>query len=149
MKVICRHGHFAFYPEYKKEVSRFKTLFKVPLYAEDDYFTFESLLDLPRWSQILVPYGDLVGLVNYEARYPWQVMKQNSFVYSLALETLVPRVSITQMVSLPQTEDCIVAPKTLIQPGSIMSSGNVLLGYQGELDLNFQKLYIYAQETLT
>lgn len=148
MKVLCRNGHFAFYPKDRKEVLRFQTLFDLELVAEDDYYTFESLAGLPRWSQTLVPFGNLPAVATYEGRHPHEVMRANEFVYSLATSLLVPRSTISETVRLSQTQECSIAPKPLIQPGAILTTGNVLLGYVGELDLQFQRLYIYSQGTL-
>lgn len=148
MRVVCRHGHFAFYPKDRKEILRMKSTLKIELVAEDDYFTFPALVGLPRWSQVARPFGNLPAVVTYEGRHAWEVMRENDFVFSLAALVLVPRAAITEIVRLPQTQDCIVAPKPLIQPGSILPTGNVLTGYNGELDLDFQRLYIYSQETL-
>ena len=148
MKVICRSGHFAFYPQSRTELLRFVRLFKLPLYQERDYFTFEALLDLPRWSQVGRPFGNIVAVETYEGQFPWEPMRENSFVYSLGTELLVPALLITEVLSLPQTLDCAVAPKPLLQPGAKLSTGEVLMGYEGNLDLEIKRLYIYSRETL-
>lgn len=153
MRVLVRHGHFAFYPHTRDEVIHAQKLFKLELEAEDDYFTFPKLVGLPRWSQIGRPFGGLPALVTYEGRHASDVMRENGFVYSLATDLLMPFVGSTDIVRLPQGPFAALAPKPLIQPGSLLQGGlgvpgNVLLGYEGELDLQRQRLYVYAQETL-
>jgi hypothetical protein len=148
MRVLCRSGHFAFYPFRRDEVIRFQRVFKLALFAEGDYFTFKGLLDLPRWSQTGQLYGTLPAVATYEGRHAYEVMRENEFVYSLATGFLIPSTTVSQIVSLPQTLDCAIAPKPLIQPGAILSSGETLIGYEGDIDLSLQRLYVYAQETL-
>lgn len=148
MRVVCRHGHFAFYPKDQTEVLRLKTVYDLELEAENDYFTFPGLIGLPRWSQAgLVYAAPIVASVTYEAQNPWEVMRANDVVYSLALGTLVLSASITEQVRLSQTDACAVVRKILIQPGSILPTGVPLLGYVGEMDLRLQRLYLYSQET--
>lgn len=147
MKVICRHGHFAFYPTDRREVIRFEKVFALRLYAEDDYFTLSGLVGLPRWSQIARTYGTLPAVATYEGRNAWEVMAANEFVYSLVTGLLVPQAAIIDTVRLRQTQECALAPKPLVQPGSVLEEGGRLLGYDGDLDLTYQKLYIYSQET--
>lgn len=148
MKVVCRHGHYAFYPSSKEDVIHFQRLFKLEIVAEDDYFTFPALKGLPRWSQIARPYGDAVAIATCERPHAWEVMEKNNLVYSLALGILVVATTITKSVTLKQTRDCAIAPKPLVQAGSLLPTGNVLLGYRGELDLRLQRLYVYSQDTL-
>lgn len=152
MRVVVRHGHFAFYPLKRSDALHFQRVFKLPLFAEDDYYTLEALVGLPRWSQIGALYGGLPAVVTYEGRKPWEVMRENGFVYSLAYETLVPRLTVTDSLAIPQSRDYAVAPKPLIQPGAILTQGlfpgDRILGYQGDLDLDTQRLYIGSQETL-
>lgn len=148
MKVVCRQGHFAFYPADKGEVIRFQRLFKLGLVAERDYFTFDGLEGLPRWSQAGRLFGTLPAVVTFEGEHAWEVMRENAFVYSLATGFLVPSSTVVQSVNLRQTLDSALAPKPLIQPGAVMTDGNILLGYRGELDLTSQRLYVFSLETL-
>lgn len=152
MRVVVRHGHFAFYPEARDDVLRFQRLFKLKLVAESDYYTLEGLVGLPRWSQVARPFGSLPANVTFEAPRPWDVMAANGFVYSLGLGSLIHYAAVAETVSLPQSLDYAIASKPLVQPGSILSGaaipGNVLLGYSGTLDLSIQRLYVASVETL-
>lgn len=148
MRVVVRHGHFAFYPQERRDALRFQRVFGLKLVTENDYFTFEGLKDLPRWSQTARPYGNLIALQTFEGRHASEVMAKNGFVFSLSTKLLVPYQAVTQILKLPQGNDYVVAPKVLVQPGSVLTTGNVLLGYTGIIDLDYQKLYIDSQETL-
>lgn len=142
MRVLCRHGHFAFYPQGDDEVRRFIRLFGADLESEADYFTFTALKDLPRWSQIARPFGALPATATFEGRHASDVMRENGFVYSLTLGVLVPYASVTVSVALPQARDYIVAAKPLLQPGAIMADGDRLLDYEGVLNMGTQRLYL-------
>lgn len=152
MRVLVRHGHFAFYPQNNSEVWHFRRLFKLELFPEQDYYTFQGLLGLPRWSQLGRLYGPLPAIKNYEGRNASEVMRENGLVYSLATGLIIPFAGVTTTVALPQSRDYAIAPKPLIQPGSILTNtvtpGNRILGYEGHLDLEFQRLYISSMETL-
>ncbi len=146
MRVVCRFGHFALYPSDKTEVQRFMRVFGLPLYPQGDYFTFNALVGLPRWSQTALVFGTLPAVTNYEGRDAAEVMRENLFVFSLAAGLLVPMASITGTAKLNQTQDCLVAPRPLYQPGAFIEPAVRLLSYWGELDLEYQRLYIYAWE---
>lgn len=155
MRVLCRHGHFAFFPKNRDEVLHFKKFFGRDLYQEEDYFTFLTLKGLPRWSQIGRPLAlaaPLPAIITYEGRHPWDVMLKNAFVYSLVTGLVVPIAAVVDVVNLPQTTFSTVAPIPLMQPGAAIVGGtipaNVLLGYEGELDLFKRRLYVYSLETL-
>ncbi len=146
MKVVCRHGHFALYPVNRTEAQTFMRVFKLPIYPQEDYFTFSALVDLPRWSQVALVFGTLPAVVNFEAPNAWDVMRANEFVFSFAAQLMVPVSTIAQNITLKQTQDCLVGPANvpLIQPGSFIEPGVRLLNYWGELDLTYQRLYLSA-----
>ncbi len=149
MKIVVRHGHFAFYPAKRQDVFHFQRIFKIPLFPEEDYYTFLGLTHLPRWSQVGRLFGTLPALLTYEAEHAWEVMAENDFVYSLALGVLVPTTAIKQTTTLKRSLDYVLAPGILIQPGaSLTDTGNVVLGYQGFIDLDVQRLYLSSVDTL-
>ncbi len=155
MRVVVRHGHFAFYPRDQTEILKFRRIFNTMLFAEQDYFTFIGLLNLPTWSQIGLPYG-LLGtpaLVNYAGSHPWEVMRANRFVYAMALSLIVPAATFaTFSVNLRQGNDIVLSPKSFLQPGCLFAVDNipagVLTGYTGELDIENQKLAIASIEAI-
>ncbi len=149
MRVLCRHGHYAFYPRDREEIVRFVKLFSYPLVGENDYFTFEALAGLPRYSLVGVAYGGLVATATYEGRGVPEVLAANGFVYSVGLGILIPLDAVVQTVALKQTLNAALAPKPFVQAGAVLDDGaGTLVGYSGELDLDFQKLYIYERELL-
>ncbi len=149
MRVVCRHGHIALFPSDRTDVLKFERIFKIDLFDVEDFYTFEGLSDLPRWSQIARPFGGLPATATFEGQNPWDVMRANDFVFSLTTETLVPRATVVTSAKIKQTLDCAFFPRPLIQPNALIAPGKWLIGYQGEIDLDFQRLYIYSQEVLS
>lgn len=142
MKVVCRHGYFSFYPGTEVDVWRFMRIFKRKLISQYNYFTFESLAGLPRYSLTAQIFGNLPALVTYEGRHASEVMRENGFVYDMRTGLLSPSITITSLMKLPQSLDYAVAPSPLVQPGSIMPNGQRINSFIGELNLDQQRLYV-------
>ncbi len=155
MRVVVRHGHFAFYPRDREEVLKFRRRFGFMLFAEDDYFTFISLVNLPKYSLIGIPYG-LLGtpaLITYAGSHPYEVMRANRFVYSMKTLTIVPVLTFAPFaINLRQSGDFLISPRSFVQPGCLFSVDNIprgiLTGYTGELDIGEEKLTLSAVESI-
>lgn len=132
MRVLCRHGHFAFFPKRAKDVARYARFFDQDLVREGDYYTFEALAELPRYSIAGKIFGNLPALETYEGRAPWEVMRENDFVYSLQLGLLVPKLAIVSIVQLPRSDTYFISPTPLFQPGVRDTSGQQILSYDAE-----------------
>lgn len=142
MKVVCRHGFFQFYPRSRTDLRRLQRVTKITLVPKFDYFTFSVLASLDRYSLIARPFGNLPATQTFEGEDASQVMRKNQFVYSIQTSLLVPVVSVFQVATLPQSDGFLVAPNVLVQPGVFLTTGQRLLDYQGEINLDYQKLFI-------
>lgn len=131
MRVVCRHGHFAFYPRRASDLSRFSSYFNLNLGREEDYYTFKELVDAPHYSIIGKPYIHLPAISTYEGK-PWDVMRENSFVYHLQTGLVIPKVSVLSMMDLPLVGNYYLAGGALIQPGALDLTGQRILSYTGE-----------------
>lgn len=131
MKIICRHGHYSFFPGFSSEISDFCGYFGVSLVSHNDFFTFPKLKTLPRYSIQGKVYADAIpATVNFEGE-PWDVLRANALVYSLALGRIVPRASITIRTSLASAGDFFLSPVPLIQAGALFSTGKRIVDYLG------------------
>lgn len=130
MRVLCRHGHFAFYPVDADEVGRFTTYFGIELEQDRDFYTFPKLAGAPGYSLRVLPYLGTPATATY-AGEPWEVMRENGFVYSLQTKLLVPKLSIVSVVDFPQT-GYFFKVNGFVQPGSRTILGRQVLGYDGE-----------------
>jgi len=142
MRVICRHGHFSFYPQYPDELARFAVLIGRTLVRKDDYYTFEELAELEKYSINGTLNGSMVSTVTYEGQ-PWEVMKENNMVYSLEFGFIVSKTAILSMVKLTEVGSYWIANVPLIQPGSLNYLGLRIMSYDGELDLATSMLKIF------
>lgn len=133
MRVICRHGHFAFYPRNASDIYRFANAFDVELMREQDYFTFSGLIGAKTYSLLGKPYLNLPAIATYEGT-PWAVMKENNYVYSVQLGLLVPKVSIVGIVEITQKGFFYVCNVPLLQPGARTILGRAIMSYSGEFD---------------
>lgn len=140
MNVLCRHGHFAFYPRSVGEPSRFSLALGLPLERDGDFYTFPALKELPRYSIEGKTYGNLVATKTYEGRGAWDVFRENGWVYSLSTKLLVLKASISISIQPMRRPYSFVAQTPLLQPGSMLPTGQRILSYEGELFIPLQKL---------
>jgi hypothetical protein len=131
MRILCRHGHFAFYPNTVSDIARFCKYFDTLLIREQDYYTYAGLLNAPSYSLTGKPYLNIPAVETFEGK-PWEVMKQNGFVFHLGLKVLVPKVTIVNLVDLSLVGYYFVAGGALVQPGSRMATGGQILSYSSE-----------------
>lgn len=141
MRILCRSGHFAFYPDASSDISHFCSLYKTNLARENDYYTFPALVGLPDYSLPVLPYKNLPAVVRYEGQ-PWEVMRENGFVYSLTLKVLVPKLTIVGLIDMPASSGYFVSSTPIIQPGLLTKNGQRLMSYDAELDFGIQKLRV-------
>lgn len=132
MRVVCRHGHFAFYPRDENDIARFAQYFKFPLVQDGDFYTFELLAGAPRYSLKLAPWLGLPAVKTYEGRGPWDVMRENGFVYDITSSLLVLKTSVLTLANLSQSTNYYLTPSALLQPGARVAGNIQILSYDGE-----------------
>ncbi len=142
MRVLVRHGHFAFFPRGPSDIARFARIFDEELVRVGDYYTFEALSELPRYSLIANLFGNLPAITTYEGRSPWEVMRENDFVYNVALGLLVPKLSIVSVMQAPRSDSYFISPTPLIQPGTRDSSGQQVLSYDADFNQDLFQLKV-------
>lgn len=128
MRILCRHGHFSFYPRDAEDISRFCDMFDEELIRVDDFYTFSFLEDVPNYSLLGKTFLGLPATVTFEG-LPWDVMKENGYVYNLALKTLVPKVSIVSVIRLELVDNFWTVDNPIIQPGSLNPVGQRIMSY--------------------
>jgi hypothetical protein len=131
MRVLCRSGHFAFYPRKTSDISRFSNYFDLTLERERDYFTFSRLREAPKYSIVGKPFLNLPAIKTFSG-LPWEVMKANNFVYHIATGLIVPKNSILGVIDLKQVGYYFLAESALVQPGMRIRTGQQILSYSGE-----------------
>lgn len=141
MRVVCRHGHYAFYPRDASDVQRFANFYNLDLVGERDYFTFRNLLRLPTYSLKGKAYGGVTALKTFSGM-PWEVMQANDLVYDLGSGVIVKKESITQVINPMLTDFFYIAETVLVQAGSFLPTGQKILGFDGEFDILSNQLRV-------
>jgi hypothetical protein len=147
MRVLCRHGHFSFYPRQTSDLAKFAQMFGLTLEREEDYFTFSTLKAAGKYSLAGKPYVNLPALETYEGN-PWDVMRENNFVYHLGLDVLVPKQSIVSIGELISKGFFYVFSGPILQPGSRTITGDQIMSYSGEFydDRFYLRILEFAYE---
>lgn len=131
MRILCRHGHFAFYPKDEIDISRFGNIFEEEFIRVNDFYTFAFLEDVPNYSLIGKTFMGLPATVTFEGN-SWDVMKENGFVYNVALKLVVPKTTIGTVITLEPSDDFFTIENPLIQPGSRNTQGQQLMSYDAQ-----------------
>lgn len=132
MRILCRHGHIAFYQSYAGEIARFMEFFGVELIREGEFYTFLKLAGAPKYSIAGMPYLGLPAKVTFEGE-PWEILKANGYVYQIATGLIVPKESILYTFTPEQTGYYYLWDGPLIQPGA-WAEGNQVLSWDAMYD---------------
>jgi len=141
MKLLVRHGHFAFFPDGASDVARFNALQGITLEREGDFYTFPALVGLKDYSIAGGLYGGLAATKTFEGN-PWDIMRENNWVYSLLAGAIVPKSTIITKASVKLVTFYFVSGTTLVQPGSLSDTGEQILSYDSLFDDRANRLLI-------
>ena len=147
MRLLCRHGHFAFFPRKSTDLARFASAFGVVLERDDDFYTFPELVNAPTYSLAGAPLLGMVATKTFAGK-PWEVFRENQAVYHLSSGLLIPKASVMVSVSLPQNGYYFLPSTPIIQPGSRLPNALQIVSYDGEFLQDSFKLKVsnYAYE---
>lgn len=138
MKVLCRHGHYAFYPKNDREVFDFSQYFQRKMIFVDDYYTFEKIGLLAQYGIKNQNYGGSI-LSTTASGHAWEVFKENSLVYNLNTDIVVPIASITSLANIKRVYASYQVDNIFLQAGSIYN-GKRVIDFFGEYEIKNQRL---------
>ena len=141
MRIVVRHGYFSFYPRNAEELSRIQNIYDLELQRVQDFYTFARLVEAKDYSLIGAPYLNLTANKTFEGK-PWEVMRENSFVYHMETQLLLPKTSITTVIDLPLINHYYLVENALIQPGSRLRSGEQIISYDAEFEFRTYELKV-------
>lgn len=143
MRVLCRHGHYAFFPRDKSDLGNFTSIFGVSLKPEKDFFTFPLLVGAPNYSLSVMPWLNLVAVKTFEGE-PWEVMKANGFVYNVSLGIIVPKEMVLSTCRPALVGSYFLLETLLLQSGSrnLAFGFQQILSYDAELDSGYHRLLL-------
>ena len=145
MRVLCRSGYYSFYPRNERDISRVCSFYKIELVLNNDHYTFESLKDLETYSIRGNLYSNALATKTVSGQ-PWEVMKANDLVYSIFLDKLVPKLSITLVAEIKEGNFYYISNSGLLQSGSFNSLGKKITSFDAEYYFDIHKLRIMSIE---
>lgn len=127
MRVRCIHGYFIFEETRVGQISDFMSYFGLTLFPKDNYYTFEKLLEAPKYSLIGKPILGVNAIHTFEGE-PWEVFEANELIYDFTLDLMRPISSVTQNTVVKLAGNRFYSPG-LILPGSLNSEGQRVRDY--------------------
>lgn len=138
MRVTCQHGYYKFYPDDNGSLARFSKLFYIDFVAVKDYYVFKGLETLKNYSIAGSIYYNLPALKTFEGE-PWEVMKENSFVFDLTTGLLLPSLSIIATDRLKSFNQYFTADSRILQAGTRDQSLSQILSYDSDFDFDIMR----------
>lgn len=145
MRVLCRSGHYSFYPRNERDISRFCSFYKVELEKENDYYTFKFLKGIKDYSIRGGLYSNAPAIKTVEGK-PWEVMDANGLVYSIFLKRIVNKATITIVSNLKLANFYYISDSGLLQSGALTSQGKKIKSFDAEYYFDIHKLRIREVE---
>lgn len=127
MRILCRHGHFSFFQAYPGEIAEFAQYWETELVRVEGFYTFPLLAEAPEYSLKGKSFLGLTAVKTFEGT-PWEIMRENGFVYSLAEKSLVPKASIAAPYTPVLTGYYFSENFPMLQPG-LRVGGNQILSW--------------------
>ncbi len=121
MRIKCLHGYFIIEEIGQGQISDFMSQYDLELVPKDNYFTFPSLLEAPKYSLAGGTYLGAAATETFEGE-PWEVMRENDLVYDFINDEVVSILTILKTVTLQSTGRFYLT-NGLILPGSLTDDG--------------------------
>lgn len=144
MKLICSHGYFKLEEFTQGEFSDFMSYSGLAIERNGDHFTFDGLVDAPKYS---IAGGKYLGCPTTETfeGEPWEVMRANGLVYNFSNGTVVPIETVLTSVHLSSAGNFYDAGG-MIQPGSVTDDGKRVTDYAASFSIG-QLAFRYSEVT--
>ena len=136
MRIFCENGFYKFFPETALDIPIFERKNKVSLVPFDGAYSFSSMTVYPRFSILGQLYGSLPALATYAGRYA-DIFKANGFVYSLALNQVVPKAIIALQTVAYTDGAAFLSASQMPQAGALNKKGYPISGFSARCDVEF------------
>ena len=127
MRIDCDHGFFKFTELKPGQISRFQSFFKSKIVRQNDFYTFENLINAPTYSIIGNQYLGAVATKTFEG-IPSEIFRENSLVFDFTKNLVVPINSVTTRVKIDLVGFYNIA-QGLILPGSVTDDESRVTDY--------------------
>lgn len=129
MKVKCNHGYFIFEETEVGQISDFSYITGKKIIARENYYTFEPLTRVDKYSLKAKPILNLPAIKTFEGE-PWEVLEANGFVYDFRTDIIVPIASIVLTTTLNLVGNRYIS-QGLLLPGCFDQSGRKIKSFSG------------------
>lgn len=136
MRIFCENGFYKFFPETALDIPIFERKNKVSLVPFDGAYSFSSMTVYPRFSILGQLYGSLPAMATYAGRYA-DIFKANGFVYSLALNQVVPKAIIALQTVAYTDGAAFLSASQMPQAGALNKKGYPISGFSARCDVEF------------
>lgn len=136
MRIFCENGFYKFFPETALDLPIFERKNKVSLVPFDGAYSFSSMTVYPRFSILGQLYGSLPALATYAGRYA-DIFKANGFVYSLALNQVVPKAIIALQTVAYTDGAAFLSASQMPQAGALNKKGYPISGFSARCEVEY------------
>lgn len=136
MRIFCENGFYKFFPETALDLPIFERKNDVSLVPFDGAYSFSSMTVYPRFSILGQLYGSLPALATYAGRYA-DIFKANGFVYSLALNQVVPK-ALVALPTVAYTDGAaFLSASQMPQAGALNKKGYPISGFSARCEVEY------------
>jgi hypothetical protein len=138
MKIICENGFYKFYPSSLADIRRFYDKYGVRLVQCEDYYTFEALSLLPKYSIAGQSYGGLIAIKTCSGNRE-SVMSKNLFTYNQATKSVAPIPSVIGKMDYSYSNYFIMSN---LPQAYFYDNFGVITGFYGWVNMDYLKYNI-------
>lgn len=127
MRIECRHGYFKFKETRVGELANFVNTFGFAISLSGDHFTFDSLVDAPKYSIEGQKYLGAMATKTFEGE-PGEILRANNLIYNFVEDEVVLKSTITNFVEINNVGGYFVSTGFIL-PGSVTDDGSRVTDY--------------------
>ena len=138
MKIICENGFYKFYPSNLVDIRRFFEKYGTRLVQCEDFYTFEALANLPKYSIATQPYAGLIATKTCSGKRE-EVMAKNLFTYNQSLKAVAPIASVVGKIDYSYANYWIMSN---LPQAFFYDNFGIIIGFYGWVNLDYMKFNI-------
>lgn len=138
MKIICDKGFYKFYPSSLADIRRFFDKYGMRLVQCEDFYTFEALATLPKYSILGQSYAGLVATKTCSGSRE-EVMAKNLLTYNQATKSVAPIPSVVGKMDYSYSNYFVMSN---LPQAFFYDNFGIITGFYGWANLDYMKFNI-------
>jgi len=138
MKIICENGFYKFYPLNLADIRRFFEKYGTRLVECEDFYTFEALEALPKFSITGQAYAGLIATKTCAGSRE-EVMAKNLFTYNQSTKSVGPTSLINGKMDYSYSNYFVMSN---LPQAFFYDNFGIITGFYGWVNLDFMKFNI-------